>query len=97
MLNMLNPQPAYYVAGWGYPSPTPLNRLTPSTIVYIIISVYNLKGGCHEKVNWSFLDSVRNNSTNCISTSMCVGDFDYDGDCDGSDAARFKQIWAKYI
>jgi hypothetical protein len=32
-----------------------------------------------------------------LAQDMCVGDFDYDGDCDGSDAARFKLDFGRSI
>ena len=32
-----------------------------------------------------------------LAQDMCVGDFDYDGDCDGTDAARFKLDFGRSI
>ena len=32
-----------------------------------------------------------------LAQDMCVGDFDYDGDCDGSDAARFKLDFGRSV
>jgi hypothetical protein len=32
-----------------------------------------------------------------VAQDFCVGDFDYDGDCDGTDAARFKQDFGRSI
>jgi hypothetical protein len=36
-------------------------------------------------------------SASVIAQDMCVGDFDYDGDCDGTDASRFKQDFGRSL
>ena len=35
--------------------------------------------------------------TTVFAQDICVGDFDYDGDCDGSDATRFKQDFGRSV